>query len=93
MVANRNNLHEINVVRPDEETIALVRRLLAKCESGEVQKVLVATINRERVCGSAFSGELEVREAAYALKLLELRINDLIRLQEQEAWSREENEE
>jgi hypothetical protein len=76
---NDGRLVAIRVERPNEETVELLERLLDKARTGELQDVIVCAFGRETYTWTAMTGSLEARDATLGLKLLSLRVDELVR--------------
>ena len=74
-----SNLREINPIRVNQKTLEIVKQLLKEVKSGEVQQVMIITVNRETVVSAKLSGDLEVAAASFGVRLLSMQLDDLIR--------------
>jgi hypothetical protein len=72
------SLRKIKIDNPVGEVVTLLEDLLARARAGEILGIIGVILNRECLSESFNTNSLEIRDACFALRKLEIQIDGLI---------------
>jgi len=70
-------LREVDI-KPVADVVEKLREILARAERGETLGFVIATVDRERQVSTAFTKDVSVAEALYAVTLLRMRLERMV---------------
>jgi hypothetical protein len=78
MSEKASKLVALKMDEPDQQTVELLTDLLEQAQRGEVVSIIAVAVHRECGMTTTLSSNLQIRDACYGLRLMGLRIDRMI---------------